>query len=458
VALVLVVGLIGSPTAGTPAASAQASVSSTQTAKAAPAATFVDITEHWARREVELLAAKGVAEALAGSAFGPEVPVNRGDLAKMLVLGLGHGGEAESLANEPSFFADVTMGDPDRPYIELAYELGIVNGYPDRTFHPDADISRSEMTAMILRALGWEKLAQSAAAAKPVYPDQAEIAPWAMGYALLAHQTGIIKGYSDGTFRPLASTTRSQAAVLVARMLGAMGRLYDLSGTVRTIDLVDGAVGLEVLAGDRRLVVYTGTRVYRNDQPAGLADVAYFDEVQVVLDAVGRVTFLDAHMVSVEGVFKSLDPSTLRVQYDLATSHGPDGPPAMETRSITVLPEAAVFRNGKAVGLSALRPGDRLVAILKVIDGSNRARAVDAVGTSVAGTFDGYNATKRVLTMTAGGSTPPETRQYQVASGAAIFLDGQRAGMTDLRPGDSIELALDPQGGQAIFVNAERPR
>ncbi|HEY3315890.1 MAG TPA: hypothetical protein VGL40_11520, partial [Bacillota bacterium] len=197
---------------------------------------------------------------------------------------------------------------------------------------------------------------------------------------------------------------------------------------------------------------------YRNDQPAGLADVAYFDEVQVVLDAVGRVTFLDAHMVSVEGVFKSLDLSTLRVQYDLTTGNGPDGSPTTETRSITVLPEAAVFRNGKAVGLSALRPDDRFVAILKVIDGSNRARAVDATGTSVAGAFDGYDVTKRVLTMTAGGSTPPETHQYQVASGAAIFLDGQRAGMTDLRPGDSIELALDPQGGQAIFVNAERPR
>lgn len=459
VVAILVTAAAGSPAASAPAQTPTQAAALQAAALSSSATAFTDIGGHWAQHEIELLALKGVTEALSGGAFEPEVQVNRGDLARMLVLGLGHGGEVDALLSEPSVFADVAIEDPDRPYIELAYELGIVNGYPDRTFRADSQISRSEMTAMILRALGWETLAQATTASGQVYPDQAEIAPWAMGYALLAYETGIIKGYSDGTFRPLASTTRSQAAVLVARMLGAMGRLYDLSGTVKTIDLVDGAMGLETMAGDRRLVVYTGTRVYRNGQPASLGDLNYFDEVQVVLDAIGRVTFLDAHLVTVEGTFSAFDPLSLKIDLAVNVGTGQDGVPATALRSYTVLPEAAVFRNGKADTLSGLKAGDHLLAILKVVDGSNRVRAIDAVRVSVTGVFNGFDPVGGVLTIAVpAGPDLPDLRPYQLASSAAVYLDGQKAAATDIRQGDSIELTLDAQSGLVVFVNAERPR
>lgn len=410
---------------------------------AGPPAAFSDIDGHWARFEIELLASKGVVEALDGDSFAPDVPINRADLAKMLVIGLDHGDEVSALSSEPSTFSDVAIDDPDRTYIEVAYELGIVNGYPDGTFRPDAEISRAEMTAMILRAIGWEKLAQTTPVTKGVYPDQDTIGDWALGYAILAQKTGIIKGYPDGTFRPLDQTTRSQAAVLVARMLAAMGRLYDLSGVIQTVELVDGAINLDTPAGPRRVVVYGDTRVYRNGRPATLGDLGFFDEVMVALDSSGRPIFITAYLTTLKG--------------DLTDVSASDGTVAVNGATVAVRPDASIYRNGRQVPLSDLKPGDQVVAVLRTVDGSGAIRAIDAVHFTATGPLVSIDVAQKTLVVDVGTGGLTERRSYDVSSTTVIFLDGRRAGLSDLKPGDALGLAADQPEGPLTFVSAERP-
>ncbi len=409
---------------------------------AGPPAAFSDIDGHWARFEIELLASKGIVEALDGDGFVPDVPINRADLAKMLVIGLDHQDEVSALSQEPSTFSDVAMDDPDRTYIEVAYELGIVNGYLDGTFRPDAEISRSEMTAMILRALGWEKLAQSTPVTKGVYPDQSSIGDWAIGYAILAQKTGIIKGYPDGTFQPLAQTTRSQAAVLVARMLASMGRLYDLSGVVQSVELVDGALNIDTPTGSRRVVVHGDTRVYRNGRPATLGDLGFFDETMVSLDSTGRPTFIAAYLTTVKGSLSDVSASA--------------GSVAVDGASLAVRPDASIYRNGHQAPLSSLKPGDRVVAVLRTIDGSGAVRAIDAVNVMASGVLVAYDVAHKTLVVDVktGGGT--DRRSYDILPTTAVFLDGKRAGLTDLKPGDVLDLAADQPGGPLTYVSAER--
>ncbi|MHB8926563.1 MAG: S-layer homology domain-containing protein [Bacillota bacterium] len=409
-----------------------------------PPPSFPDLDGHWARFEIELLTAKGVAEAFFGGRFEPDVPVTRADLARMLVIGLGHENEVEALAQEPSTFADVQLDTPERPYIEVAYELGIVNGYPDHSFRPEADISRAEMTAMILRALGWEKLAQTTSAGKAVYPDQSAIADWAIGYALLAYKTGIIKGYPDGTFRPLDQTTRSQAVVLVARMLASMDRLYDLSGVVQSVELVDGALNLETPAGARRLLVRRDTPVYRNGQPITLGDIDFFDEAVVALDQSGRTAFVAAYLATRWGTLTAVAPDNGTITLDGVT--------------VAVRPDASMYRHGRPATLSNLKIGDRVVAILKTVDGSNAVRALDAISLSATGVMAGYDIARRQLVVDVAAGAGVERRLFEVLPTTVVFLNGRRAGPTDLKPGDRLELATDQPGGPVSFVSAERPR
>ncbi|MHB8946506.1 MAG: S-layer homology domain-containing protein [Bacillota bacterium] len=410
---------------------------------AGPPAAFSDIDGHWARFEIELLASKGVVEALGAESFAPDVPINRADLAKMLVIGLDHKDEVSALSQEPSTFNDVATDDPDRAYIEVAYELGIVNGYPDGTFRPDAEISRAEMTAMILRALEWEELAQTTPVTKGVYPDQSSIGDWALGYAILAQKTGIIKGYPDGTFRPLDQTTRSQAAVLVARMLATMGRLYDLSGVVQTVELIDGALNIDTPTGTRRIVVHGDTRVYRNGLPATLGDLGFFDEVMVSLDSTGRPTFVAAYLTTVKG--------------DLTAVSAAGGTIAMNGATLAVRPDASIYRHGHQVPLSSLKPGDRAVAVLRTIDGSGAVRAVDAVNVMASGALVTYDVTHKTLVVDVRAAGATERRSYAVLPTTAVFIDGKRAGLIDLKPGDVLELAADQPDGPLTFVSAERP-
>jgi len=51
------------------------------------------------------------------------------------------------------YFTDVPENAWYRPKVELAYEMGIVNGYPDGTFRPGDTLSREEAVALLMRGL-----------------------------------------------------------------------------------------------------------------------------------------------------------------------------------------------------------------------------------------------------------------------------------------------------------------
>lgn len=96
--------------------------------------------------------------------------------------------------------------------ISRAVELGIVKGFDDGSFRPNAVVSRGEFIAMISRAL---KLTNTGAATS--FTDAGRIPAWAKEHALLAEQAGLIGGFDDGSFRSGAEISRAQLAVIVTR-------------------------------------------------------------------------------------------------------------------------------------------------------------------------------------------------------------------------------------------------
>lgn len=113
--------------------------------------------------------------------------------------------------------------DTTSPTVLIAYRLEIIHGKGDRTFDPDASITRQE-AAVILNNL----MAISTALAEDKQPtnlpkDDSQIAAWSKTavYNMLTHS--ILRGYPDHRFGPTDTYTRQQAYVTFLRLYDRLG-------------------------------------------------------------------------------------------------------------------------------------------------------------------------------------------------------------------------------------------
>jgi tripartite motif-containing protein 71 len=106
--------------------------------------------------------------------------------------------------------------------ITQASQQGIVKGYPEGTFKPNATVSRAEFTVMLMNAL---KLTSDGV--KLSFSDSDKIGTWARQAVAQSVEAGILSGYEDGSFRPTASITRAELAAMIAKAYGARSTTID---------------------------------------------------------------------------------------------------------------------------------------------------------------------------------------------------------------------------------------
>lgn len=94
-----------------------------------------------------------------------------------------------------------------------AVARGLISGYDDGTFRPDAPITRQELAVMVARAL------DEADPGTVNFTDAEAIEDWAAVPVAQAAAMGIVTGFEDGTFRPQETATRAQAAVMLSRLV-----------------------------------------------------------------------------------------------------------------------------------------------------------------------------------------------------------------------------------------------
>ncbi|MGI6205083.1 MAG: S-layer homology domain-containing protein [Anaerovoracaceae bacterium] len=130
------------------------------------------------------------------------------------------------LTNSNAYAATTTFSDISghwaKAYITKAVSLGIVSGYPDGTFRPDNSVSRAEFTHMLNAALG------NTGTEEPSFSDITS-SEWYYNDVCKSVAAGYIAGYEDGTFRPVKTITRQEAAAIIARIVPAYGSEGDLS-------------------------------------------------------------------------------------------------------------------------------------------------------------------------------------------------------------------------------------
>ena len=92
--------------------------------------------------------------------------------------------------------------------------ISYINGYPDGGVHPEAEITRAEVSAIFFRLLSDDARSQYEAT-KSRFADAN--ANWASAEIATLTAAGILEGYEDGTFRPDASITRAEFATIASR-------------------------------------------------------------------------------------------------------------------------------------------------------------------------------------------------------------------------------------------------
>ncbi len=169
---------------------------------------FADTKDHWAREFIGKMAARGLVCGVGDNMFMPDTQITRAQFLAMLaktVTNLDLDGYAQT------DFKDVASNDWYYKYINWGFRSSIVNGLDEKTFAPNAYITREQMTIMLCnfsRSLG---IAMPQITAGITFPDSNKISPWARDYVATVVGAGIMNGDSTGVFMPQGLATRAQA-------------------------------------------------------------------------------------------------------------------------------------------------------------------------------------------------------------------------------------------------------
>lgn len=174
---------------------------------------FADLQNHWSKEYVMKLYENKVINGYTNGLFGPNDNVTRAQLIKIVMNAFGYE-IAEEVFENP--FTDVAFDTWHAPYITKAKEVGIVQGYEDGTFEPEAYVNRAEAIKIIMLA-SEKSVASGSDQAIPFHDvDQSE---WYVSYLKYMLKYEVIGGYEDNSFRAANQITRGEVSKIVVKMM-----------------------------------------------------------------------------------------------------------------------------------------------------------------------------------------------------------------------------------------------
>ena len=117
----------------------------------------------------------------------------------------------EKYLDTENSFTDVNAADWFNLGISTMENGGFVNGYKDGSFRPNGYITRAELATIISNFDDLEPVEESK------FPDAA--GHWAEAYINSAAEKGWLSGYADGLFRPNQLITRAETMSMINRVL-----------------------------------------------------------------------------------------------------------------------------------------------------------------------------------------------------------------------------------------------
>ena len=169
---------------------------------------FTDITpSHWAYEAICTLADNFIISGYLDNTFKPDINITRGEFAKIIVSATDCFDHAAQCS-----FSDVSSDDWYYGYVASALKAGLFSGYPDGSFRPNDNITRSDICAVVYRSVK-DRLRENGVG--ELFEDDGDIASYAKEAVYALNANGIISGMGNKKFLPNAAATRAQTARII---------------------------------------------------------------------------------------------------------------------------------------------------------------------------------------------------------------------------------------------------
>ncbi|WP_309120365.1 N-acetylmuramoyl-L-alanine amidase [Paenibacillus sp.] len=176
---------------------------------------------------------------------------------------------------------------------------GIADGYNGK-FNPDQPLTRAELMAFAERAFGFAGAKSEVtlaefdgsdtvteavydeedASASPAVPEETpsfgDLPDWHWSYAVMkeAVESGILRGYPDGTIRPDAPVSRAEVAVVLDRLIGASQTGGNPSSSFKDVTSKNWAYSSIMRLSSLGIVNGVAERLYGPDRNVTRAEMA----------------------------------------------------------------------------------------------------------------------------------------------------------------------------------------
>ncbi|MGE5703108.1 MAG: S-layer homology domain-containing protein [Clostridia bacterium] len=161
----------------------------------------------------------------------PEKSITRGEMIEMLIISLNQGRISPMrYESRAASFADVSQSSKYFASVENAVDLGLLDKSSQR-LNPDETINRAELAELLVRALGYSKLAEHPNLFTTTLTDVPD--GKARGSIAIVSELGIMPG-QDNRFQPAKEVSRADAAIAFYRFLEKRTELQENQGFGRT--------------------------------------------------------------------------------------------------------------------------------------------------------------------------------------------------------------------------------
>ncbi len=180
---------------------------------------FTDLQESaWYYPYVKEMVVLGIMNGTSDAAFSPNNTLTRGMLVTILYR---MQGEPEAAIAD---YTDVPTGKWYAAAVGWASENGIVTGYPDKTFRPNAPVTREQAATILYRCAPLMGRSTALTASLEEFTDMDTISAYAQTPMAWAKANDILSGYPDETLRPGGSASRAQIAKMIVTFTNCLER------------------------------------------------------------------------------------------------------------------------------------------------------------------------------------------------------------------------------------------
>ena len=227
----------------------------------AAAVTFSDMTNHWAREDVEYLANQGVVQGTSDTTFAPERAMTACEAVIFCSRTTGVSAtDKAKIFQKWALTLQAIM--PTSLYswageeMAVCLETGIISEAELRSLSQSDGlvkaISRENLAMYLVRAMQLEPMAKSLTSYSLSFADASSVSPALQPYVYVLSSYGIVQGDQYNRFLPDRSLTRAEMAVMLRRAMDFMSKrgLYAELPAFTDYEWVGGVITSVGAAGD----------------------------------------------------------------------------------------------------------------------------------------------------------------------------------------------------------------